>query len=88
MYYAMLNRAATNDKEQRPYIGLKPANGSHYYEFMLWKNINHYRLFQIGTNSAMNYRVHAALNWKATAAGGKRDWGKGLVFDRLWCTVM
>ncbi len=53
------------------------------------KNINHYRLFQIGTSSGMNNSVHAELNWKATVINEeKRDWGKGLVFDSLWGTVM
>lgn len=32
----------------------------------------------------MNNRVHPELNWKATVINEeKRDWGKGLVFDRL-----
>ncbi len=39
-------------------------------------------MFQIGTSSGMNNRVHAELNWKVINEE-KRDWGKGLVFDRL-----
>lgn len=42
---------------------------------LCFENINHYRLFQIGTSSAMNNLVRAELNWNAAVIDGKKEDG-------------